>query len=77
MPEGTGIGASVRRREDARFLTGSGTYTDDINRPGQTYAIMVRSPHAHAKIKKIDRSKASKMPGFVACFTGQVHDVAL
>ncbi len=70
MAEGTGIGVSVKRREDARFLTGDGTYTDDINRHGQTHAIMVRSPHAHAKINKIDKSKAAAMPGVVAIFTG-------
>ena len=40
----TGIGASVKRKEDGRFLTGLGTYTDDINRPGQTYAYFLRSP---------------------------------
>ena len=50
----TGIGASVRRKEDRRFITGKGHYTDDINRPGQTYAYFLRSPHAHATIK-IDR----------------------
>ena len=48
----TGIGASVKRKEDQRFITGKGQYTDDINRPGQTYAVFVRSPHAHATIKK-------------------------
>ena len=47
----TGIGAPVRRKEDQRFITGKGQYTDDINRPGQTYAVFVRSPHAHANIK--------------------------
>ena len=50
----TGIGASVRRREDFRFLTGQGTYTDDINRPNQTHAYILRSPYAHARIKGID-----------------------
>ena len=50
----TGIGAAVRRKEDLRFITGKGHYTDDINRPGQTHAYFLRSPHAHAKIKKID-----------------------
>src|SRR6476661_7948907 len=45
-----GIGASVRRKEDFRFLTGQGTYTDDINRPGQLYAVLLRSPHAHAEL---------------------------
>ena len=51
---GTGIGASVRRKEDRRFITGTGHYTDDINRPGQAYAYFVRSPHAHAA-DQIDR----------------------
>ena len=50
----TGIGAAVRRKEDHRFITGKGHYTDDINRPGQAYAYFVRSPHAHATIKSID-----------------------
>ena len=44
----TGIGASVRRKEDHRFITGQGRYTDDINRPGQAHAYFLRSPHAHA-----------------------------
>ena len=69
MPD-TGIGASVRRREDARFLMGRGTYTDDINRPNQTYAHILRSPHPHAKIVKIDTAKAAKAPGVVAILTG-------
>jgi aerobic carbon-monoxide dehydrogenase large subunit len=66
----TGIGAAVRRKEDHRFITGKGHYTDDINRPGQTYAFFVRSPHAHATIKKIDTAAAAKMPGVIAIFTG-------
>ena len=49
-----GIGDAVQRKEDFRFLTGRGTYTDDINRMGQTHAVFVRSPHAHAKIKSVD-----------------------
>jgi len=64
------IGQAVKRKEDFRFLTGGGNYTDDINRPGQTYAYIVRSPHAHANIKKIDTSAAAKAPGVVAIFTG-------
>ena len=52
----TGIGASVKRREDFRFLTGQGTYTDDINRPNQTHAYILRSPYAHATIRSIDAS---------------------
>jgi aerobic carbon-monoxide dehydrogenase large subunit len=66
----TGIGAPVRRKEDQRFITGKGQYTDDINRPGQTYAVFVRSPHAHAKIKKVDTTAAAKSPGCLAVFTG-------
>ena len=72
MPEGgTGIGASVRRVEDQRFLTGKGTYTDDINRPGQTYAYILRSPHAHATLNSIDTSEAAASEGVVAIFTGE------
>jgi len=67
----TGIGASVRRKEDYRFLTGQANYTDDINLPGQTYAYFVRSPHAHAKIKRIKKDKALAAPGVIAIFTGE------
>src|SRR5580704_311028 len=67
---GTGIGATVRRKEDFRFITGKGQYTDDINRPGQSYIHFLRSPHAHAKIKSIDAKAASAMPGVLAVFTG-------
>jgi carbon-monoxide dehydrogenase large subunit len=66
----TGIGAAVRRKEDHRFITGKGQYTDDISRPGQTHIYFVRSPHAHAKIKKIDSAAAKGMPGVVAVLTG-------
>ena len=66
----TGIGASVRRKEDFRFVTGKGRYTDDINRPGQAHAYFLRSPHAHANIRSIDASAALKMPGVVAVLTG-------
>jgi carbon-monoxide dehydrogenase large subunit len=66
----TGIGAPVRRKEDHRFITGAGRYTDDINRPGQAYAYFLRSPHAHATIKKIDAANALKMPGVLAVLTG-------
>src|SRR5205809_662502 len=64
------IGASVKRKEDYRFLTGAGTYTDDINQNNQTYAVFLRSPHAHAKINSIDTAAAKKAPGVVAIFTG-------
>jgi carbon-monoxide dehydrogenase large subunit len=66
----TGIGAAVRRKEDHRFITGKGHYTDDINRPGQAYAFFVRSPHAHATIKSIDTKAAAAMPGVLAVLTG-------
>ena len=66
----TGIGAPVRRKEDFRFITGHGQYTDDVVRPGETKAVFVRSPHAHAKIKNIDVSAAKKMPGVVDILTG-------
>jgi CO/xanthine dehydrogenase Mo-binding subunit len=64
-----GIGASVRRKEDRRFLSGRGQYTDDINRPGQAYAAILRSPHPHARIRAIDTAAAAGMPGVVAVFT--------
>ena len=66
----TGIGAPVRRKEDLRFITGKGQYTDDVYRPGETRAVFVRSPHAHAKIKSIDTKAAEAMPGVVAVLTG-------
>ncbi len=66
----TGIGASVKRKEDIRFITGKGHYVDDINRPGQAYAYFLRSPHAHATIDKIDTSAALKSQGVVAVLTG-------
>ena len=66
----TGIGAPVRRKEDQRFITGSGHYTDDITRPGQCHAYFLRSPHAHANIRSIDTAAAKAMPGVVAVLTG-------
>jgi aerobic carbon-monoxide dehydrogenase large subunit len=66
----TGIGAAVRRKEDQRFITGRGHYTDDVNRPGQVFAVFVRSPHAHATIKQIDSKAASERAGVVAVLTG-------
>jgi carbon-monoxide dehydrogenase large subunit len=70
MADGS-IGQPVRRREDYRFLTGQGTYTDDINRTGQLYAFILRSPHANARINSIDTSGAVSAPGVVAVFTGK------
>ncbi len=66
-----GIGARVTRKEDQRFLTGNGQYTDDITLSHQTYAAFVRSPHAHATINGIDTRAAAAMPGVVAIFTGK------
>ena len=64
------IGARIERKEDKKFLTGKGRYTADINLANQTYAYFVRSPHARAKIKKVDYSKAMKAPGVIEVFTG-------
>ena len=65
------FGASIKRREDPRFITGKGNYTDDLKLHGMTYAAFVRSPHAHARIKNIDVSGARSQPGVVAVFTGK------
>ena len=64
------IGQSVRRKEDLRFLTGAGQFTDDVMVPRQTCGYFLRSPHAHARIRKIDLTKAKAAPGVVAIFTG-------
>ena len=64
------IGQPLPRNEDARLLTGRGQFTDDFNFPGQAYAAMVRSPHAHARIVGIDHSTARTMPGVLGVFTG-------
>lgn len=69
MPEY--IGNSVKRVEDRRFTTGRGNYTDDIVLPNMTYAVIVRSPHAHARINSIDTQPALDHEGVVAVFTGQ------
>ena len=65
------IGARIERKEDYRFLTGAGQYTDDVELPRQSYAAFVRSPHAHAVIKKISSAKAKASPGFLALYTGE------
>jgi aerobic carbon-monoxide dehydrogenase large subunit len=64
------IGQSLRRREDRRFLTGDGQYTDDLTLHGQTYACFLRSPHAHARIRSIKLDAAKQAPGVIAIFTG-------
>ena len=67
---GTGIGQPVRRREDLRLVRGNGRYTADENLPGQAYAVMLRSPHAHARIHSIATDAAKTMPGVLAVLTG-------
>ena len=69
-----GIGASVKRREDQRLLTGEGRFADDFNGPGQAHAAFVRSPHAHADVLAIDAAPAKAVAGVLAVFTG--HDLA-
>jgi carbon-monoxide dehydrogenase large subunit len=67
---GTGIGQPVRRREDLRLVRGAGRYTADENLPDQVYAVMLRSPHAHARIRSIRKDEALKAPGVLAVLTG-------
>ncbi|TGT75513.1 xanthine dehydrogenase family protein molybdopterin-binding subunit [bacterium M00.F.Ca.ET.159.01.1.1] len=66
-----GVGARVARKEDKRFITGGGRYVDDMVVPGMKHAVFVRSPHAHAQIKKIDVKKAQSMPGVIGVLTGK------
>jgi aerobic carbon-monoxide dehydrogenase large subunit len=70
-PEVSGMGHSMKRKEDPRFIRGKGTYVDDVVLPGMLYLDIVRSPHAHAKIVKIDSAKALAVPGVLAVITGQ------
>src|SRR6266478_6569634 len=65
-----GIGMPVLRKEDSRLLTGRGRFSDEVNLPGQAYAAMVRSPHAHARIAGIDAAQARAAPGVLAVLTG-------
>ncbi len=71
MPKDHGIGASEKRREDVRFLTGKGRYTDDINLPGQAYVAFLRSDVAHGRLVSVDTSEAEAMPGVLHVFTGK------
>src|ERR1700747_3927926 len=66
-----GIGASVVRKEDRRFITGKGRYVDDIKLVGMSFAHFIRTPHAHARVKSIDTSAAMKMPGVISVLNGQ------
>jgi carbon-monoxide dehydrogenase large subunit len=70
MPKDGGIGASTKRREDVRFLTGKGRYTDDINLPGQAHVVFLRSDVAHGRLNKVDTAAAEGMPGVIRVFTG-------
>ena len=65
------IGESLRRKEDVRFLTGAGNYTDDVDQANQKYAVFVRSPHAHARVKGVDTAAAAAMPGVAGVFSGK------
>src|SRR5437870_5060271 len=80
MPEATteirGIGHSVRRKEDPRFIRGKGNYIDDLKLPGMLYMDIVRSPYAHARILRIDASEALKVPGVAAVVTGKDLEAA-
>ena len=66
------IGQSIKRKEDGRFLRGKGNYLDDIELPGMLHMAILRSPHAHARIKSVDTAAASKMPGVLAVVTGEL-----
>ncbi len=66
-----GIGCARKRREDPRFIQGKGTYVDDVKMPGMCFGSMVRSPYAHARIKRIDSSRALKLPGVIAVITAE------
>src|SRR5216110_3150320 len=70
-PEVGGMGHSIKRKEDPRFIRGKGTYVDDVQLPGMLYLDIVRSPYAHAKIVKIDIAKAMATPGVLAVITGK------
>jgi carbon-monoxide dehydrogenase large subunit len=65
------FGASIKRREDPRLITGKGLFVDDVRLPGTVHAAFVRSPHAHARIKSIDATAAKKLKGVVAVYTGK------
>src|ERR687895_649601 len=72
VPTGSSLlGASVKRREDPRFITGRGLYTDDVKLPGTTYAAFVRSPYAHARVRGVDSGAARAHPSVRAVFTGR------
>src|SRR2546425_8046287 len=74
-----GIGHSVERKEDDRFIRGAGNYVDDVTLPGMLHMELLRSPYAHARIRSIDTSRAAALPGVVAVVTGELmaqHNLA-
>jgi carbon-monoxide dehydrogenase large subunit len=73
----TPFGSGIRRREDPRLITGAATYTDDLSLPGMVHAAMLRSPHAHARIRAIDTTAAKGAPGVLAAYTGADIEGAL
>ncbi len=70
-PEIGGMGHSIKRKEDLRFIQGKGNYVDDVNLPDMVYGHMVRSPYAHARLKSINTEKAKQLPGVLAVITGE------
>ena len=72
------VGERLKRREDPALITGVGRFIDDIQLPGMTHAAILHSPHAHARIRGIDTSRALAHPGVVAVFTGKdlEHEVS-
>src|SRR6266511_637573 len=65
------VGQSVARKEDAKLLTGQARFVDDLTLPGMVWMVVVRSPHAHARIRSVDTSKAQAAEGVIAAFSGQ------
>ena len=70
------FGSSIKRREDPRMITGKGVYTDDVRLPGQTYAVFVRSPHAHARVRRVDLSRAKGVAGVVATYSSMADSTS-
>jgi carbon-monoxide dehydrogenase large subunit len=71
MTEKYGISHPVRRREDIRFVTGRGRYSDDVDMPGQAHAAFLRSDYPHGELRSVDIGKAAAMPGVTGVFTGR------
>ena len=70
-PEVCGMGHSMKRKEDLRFIQGKGNYVDGVHLPGMVYGQLVRSPYAHARIKSVNTENAKKVPGVLAVITGE------